>query len=362
MIEFAERIYVARHTSTVGAAIVRQLKQQGISRHQLLLPAELDLTSQAHVNDFFEATQPDMVYLPMAVATPNEQPAGALQEELNSLVNVMGAAFRSKVERLLLVGGAGVYPSQALQPMSEEELNNGPVSPNSNDLSVAQMVGIRLCESFNLQTRDPAPDYRCVIACEGFGLTASGEVPTSTLVGSLIAQIHHAKQSGELFLIIQGNGDARYELLYVDDLADACVHMMQAPRVTYHEKCHPLVHVNIGSGIDLSLSELTHVLARELDYRGHVAFDDDPSRVDERRLLDCRRANSLGWSPFVEVEEGLQLVCQQYRYKGALRVRVDSKVSEMQLQGTGLLAPDQSHSPVPHPCTEVCPPGAAEPQ
>ncbi|WP_439114147.1 NAD-dependent epimerase/dehydratase family protein [Hydrogenophaga sp.] len=325
MIHYTDLIYVAGHTGMVGAALVRQLIRLGHPRSHIVTrtPAELDLTNQAAVQTFFEQTKPDHVYLPAALHSglPN-QPARLAHHSLLVQANVLDAAFQAGVKKLLLLTGSDSYPSAALQPMAEEDLLTGAPDPRCASTAVTQIAGIKLCESYNQQYgASHGLDYRCAVTCNAYGPgdtyhsdpELAQDPAHGPLIPALIQRLHTAAQQGSPSVVVSGSS-TRHEFLFVDDLSEACVYLMELPRAAYAE--HTLAtrnHINVGFGADVSTQELARTIAGVVGYNGALLFNNGPTDGPARRLLDVSRLKSLGWDPMMDLETGLELSYMDFR-------------------------------------------------
>lgn len=312
MIQYADRIFIAHNHSTIGAAIVRQLRAQGYGPSQLVTAADLDLTQQAQVQAFFAQTRPDVVYLPGLALERGSKTPEAIVRDMACTTNTLQAAYEAGVARLLFITPATIYPQHALQPIAEEELFNGAPCPQWQAQAVVQWAGLQLCEIYSHPLRERPADFRCAVVCQDYG-PLDTQIRDTSLVADLIQRIQQARLNAQLFVTIPGHGHEQIELLHVDDLADACLHLMQQPgSVLSTHIPRGARHINIGSGEEINLSDLTHLICRQLGYRGTVNFDPLLHDLMPRCLLDSTRAHTLGWSPQHELEEGLHSVCSHH--------------------------------------------------
>lgn len=308
MIKYADQIYIAHHQSTLGAAIVRQLLGQGYARSQLVTRDDLDLCDQAQVRAFFAEERPDQVYFPSEALQRVPVSPEAIVSDMTSAVNVMQAADQTHVDRLLFITGAFIYPQRALLPITEKELFNGAPSADQQGHAVAQWAAMELCASYSHPSRQRPSDFRSAVVCQHYG-PVTPHIRDTTLVTDLIRRIQQARESDQLFVTISGDPHERHELLHVDDMADACLHILQLPRNDFMGSTAPMVqHINIGSGEEISLADLTHELANEMGYTGCINFEPLPDGPSQRRLLDSWRLHSLGWSALQELQDGLKQV------------------------------------------------------
>jgi len=308
-------IYVAGHRGMVGSAIVRALLASGVPSRQILTKtrAELDLTRQAAVEDFLEAARPEQVYLAAArvggVHANNSLPADFILENLQVQTNVISAAFKAGVRRLLFLGSSCIYPRLAPQPMAENALLTGPLEPTNEPYAVAKIAGIKLCESFNRQfAASHGVDYRSVMPTNLYGPGDNYDPMLSHVIPGLIRRFHNAKEQGLPEVSIWGSGEVRREFLYVDDMARACLHVMDLSVESYCAHTEPMCsHINVGSGEDVTISELARMVAEAVGYSGTLVTDSSMPDGAPRKLMDSSRLNRLGWKPRVGLREGLGL-------------------------------------------------------
>jgi len=315
------KIYVAGHRGMVGSAIVRQLLVQGHPAERIVTRthAELDLTNQAVVNAFFEKEKPDQVYLAAAkvggIHANNTYPAEFIYSNLMVEANVIDAAFRNGVQKLLFLGSSCIYPKLASQPMREDALLTGTLEPTNEPYAIAKIAGIKLCESYNRQYGDShGVDYRSVMPTNLYGPGDNYHPENSHVIPALIRRFHEAKVNQAPSVTIWGTGIPRREFLYVDDMAAACVHVMNLDKATYDQHTQPMLsHINVGCGLDITIKELAELVGKTIGYQGEIVFD--PSKPDgtPRKLMDSSRLNALGWHANVSLEEGLCLAYADFQ-------------------------------------------------
>ncbi|MBK1732629.1 GDP-L-fucose synthase [Thiococcus pfennigii] len=307
------RIYVAGHRGMVGAAILRQLT---VASHRVLLTRthrELDLTDSAAVDAFFAAERPTQVYLAAAkvggIHANDTYPAEFIYQNLMIEANVIHAAWRHGVERLLFLGSSCIYPRDAAQPMAEEALLTGGLEPTNEPYAIAKIAGIKLCESYN---RQYGTDFRSVMPTNLYGPGDNFDLANSHVIPALVRKFHEAKQAGAAEVEVWGSGRPRREFLHVDDMAAACVHVMGLEPAAHQAHTDPRCsHLNVGTGEDVSIAELARTIGEVVGFEGEIRFD--PSKPDgtPRKLLDVSRLRSLGWQAAIELREGLE---QTYRW------------------------------------------------
>lgn len=308
------KTYVAGHRGMVGSAIVRALERRGLRNFVARTHGELDLVSQAAVREFFQRERPAAVVLAAAkvggIFANDTYPAEFIYENLMMEANVIHEAWRSGVERLLFLGSSCIYPRLAAQPMREDALLTGPLEPTNEPYAIAKIAGIKLCESYN---RQYGTDYRSVMPTNLYGPGDNYHPQNSHVIPALIRRFHEASESGAAEVVIWGTGKARREFLYVDDMAEACVHVMGLDRATYEANTQPMLsHINVGTGVDLPVAELAELIAKTVGFRGRIAYD--PSKPDgaPRKLMDVGRLRALGWAPKVGLAEGLALAYRDF--------------------------------------------------
>ena len=309
------RIYVAGHRGMVGAAIMRALHERGVRDIVTHTHAELDLTNQAAVRAFFEAEKPTQVYLAAAkvggIHANNTYPAEFIYQNLMIEANIIHEAWRTGVERLLFLGSSCIYPRLAAQPMAEDALLTGTLEPTNEPYAIAKIAGIKLCESYN---RQYGTDFRSVMPTNLYGPGDNYHPENSHVIPALIRRFHEAKVEGAEEVVIWGTGTPRREFLYVDDMAEASVHVMNLDCPAYAANVQPMQsHINVGTGEDVTIRELAETVARVIGFSGRIAFD--PSKPDgtPRKLLNVDRLTALGWQASVGLEEGLRLAYADYR-------------------------------------------------
>ena len=307
------KIYVAGHRGMVGSAIVRQLLAQDHPADRIVTRthAELDLTDQSAVRAFFDTEKPDQVYLAAAkvggIHANNTYPADFIYQNLMIEANVIDAAFRGGVKKLLFLGSSCIYPKLATQPMSEDALLTGALESTNEPYAIAKIAGIKLCESYNRQYgQSHGVDYRSVMPTNLYGPGDNYHPENSHVIPALIRRFHEAKVNEAASVTIWGTGEPKREFLYVDDMAAASVYVMNLDKETYDEHTQPMLsHINVGCGEDLSIREVAEAVAKTVGYSGDIKTD--PAKPDgaPRKLMDSSRLNKLGWAVQVGLENGL---------------------------------------------------------
>ena len=250
----------------------------------------------------------------------NTRPTEFIYENLIIEANVIDAAFRSGVKKLLFLGSSCIYPRLALQPMREDALLTGPLEPTNEPYAIAKIAGIKLCESYNRQYgQSHNVDYRSVMPTNLYGPGDNYDLENSHVIPALIRKFHEAKVESSAKVVVWGTGKPRREFLYVDDMAAASVHVMQLPNASYETMTEPMLsHINVGFGEDISIRDLAQIIAGVVAFDGDVVFDTDRPDGAPRKLLDSTRLKSSGWRPQVGLEEGLRLAYADYCVSGGV--------------------------------------------
>ncbi len=300
-------IFVAGHRGLVGSAIVRELESSGYRNLITRTHAELDLSDQRAVSSFFDRANPRYVFLAAAkvggIQANNTYTAEFIYENLMMQANIIHTAYRSGVERLLFLGSSCIYPRLAKQPMTEDSLMTGELESTNEPYAIAKITGIKLCESYN---RQYGTDFRNVMPTNLYGPNDNFDLETSHVIPALIRKFHEAKVEGAPTVTIWGTGRPRREFLYVDDLATACVHVMNLPQQDYAACTSPSQsHINVGTGEDVTIRELAELIRSVVGYKGALAFDTDMPDGTPRKCLDISRMKSLNWLPRVSLAEGI---------------------------------------------------------
>jgi GDP-L-fucose synthase len=313
-----QKIFVAGHRGMVGSAIVRNLQAQGYFNIVTRTHAELDLTNQAAVENFFKTEKPDQVYLAAAkvggIHANNTYPGQFIYENLMVQNNVIHQAFIHGVKKLLFLGSSCIYPKLAPQPMSEDALLTGKLEPTNEPYAIAKIAGIKMCESYNRQYgQSDGVDYRSVMPTNLYGPGDNYHPENSHVIPALIRRFHEAKVANAPEVVIWGTGTPRREFLYVDDMAAASVFVMQLDKATYDSQTEPMQsHINVGYGSDVTIAELADAVAKATGYQGNITFD--PSKPDgtPRKWMESGRLNRLGWRALVSLDSGLQTAYQDF--------------------------------------------------
>ena len=305
------KIYVAGHCGMVGSALVRTLTALRQPNIVTRTRAELDLTNQSDVREFFELEKPDQVYLAAArvggIHANATYPAEFIYQNLMIQVNVIDGAFQNGVRKLLFLGSSCIYPGLAEQPMREDALLTGKLEATNEPYAIAKIAGIKLCESYNRQYgASHGVDYRSVMPTNLYGPGDNYHPENSHVIPALIRRFHEAKSKNLPSVTVWGSGEPRREFLYVDDMAHACLHIMNLEKETYDQHTEPMCsHINVGTGIDLTIKELTEKIKEVVGYTGSVVFDLDRPDGTPRKLMDSQRLRGLGWTSNTDLKAGL---------------------------------------------------------
>ncbi|RRV58148.1 GDP-L-fucose synthase [Stutzerimonas stutzeri] len=302
------RVFVAGHRGMVGSAIVRRLQALGYENILTRGREDLDLIDQAAVNAFFAEQRIDQVYMASAkvggIHANNTYPAEFIYQNLMVEANIIHAAHCNDVQKLLFLGSSCIYPKFAAQPMKEEALITGVLEPTNEPYAVAKIAGIKLCESYN---RQYGRDYRSVMPTNLYGPNDNFHPENSHVVPALLKRFHEASRRGDDEVVIWGSGKPQREFLHVDDMAAACVHVMELDDAVYQAHTQPMLsHINVGTGVDCSIRELAETIARVTEYQGRLIFDSSKPDGTPRKLMDVSRLKALGWQASISLEDGLR--------------------------------------------------------
>lgn len=304
----AAKYYVAGHRGMVGSAIVRQLETQGC-HHIVTRPhAELDLTSQQAVKDFFAAEKPDVVILAAAkvggIHANNTYPAEFIYENLMMEANIIHQAHTAGVQKLLFLGSSCIYPRMAPQPMPENCLLTGTLEATNEPYAIAKIAGIKLCESYN---RQYGRDYRSVMPTNLYGTNDNFHPENSHVLPGLMRRFHEATQSGAEKVTIWGTGTPMREFLHVDDMAAASLFVLGLDTESYNANTEPMLsHINVGTGTDVTIRELAEMIASVTGFTGSIDFDSSKPDGTPRKLMDVSRLARMGWKSSITLKEGLR--------------------------------------------------------
>ncbi len=303
-----QRIYIAGHQGMVGSALHRILKQDPTLSHLFQSRNELDLTDQSAVREFMLREKPDQIYLSAArvggIQANNAYPAEFIYENLMIQCNVIDAAHQADVQKLIFLGSSCIYPKFSAQPIKENSLLAGVLEPTNETYAIAKIAGIKLCESYN---RQYGRDYRSVMPTNLYGQNDNFHPENSHVIPALMRRFHEVVLRGDKEVVIWGSGKPMREFLHVDDMAAACIHVMNLEKDIYDANTQPMLsHINVGTGVDCSIRELAETMAKVTGFTGALVFDESKPDGTPRKLLDVSKINAMGWKAQIGLEEGLR--------------------------------------------------------
>ncbi len=310
------RIFIAGHRGMVGSAIARALSGDTIITRTR---AELDLTNQAQVAEFFANESIDQVYLAAArvggIHANNVYPADFIYDNLMIEANVIHQAFLAGVKRLLFLGSSCIYPKAVAQPMREDALLTGVLEPTNEPYAIAKIAGIKMCESYNRQYGEShGTDYRSVMPTNLYGPGDNYHPENSHVVPALIRRFCEAADKNAPSVTIWGTGTPYREFLHVDDMAAACLHVMALPKADYDAQTQPMQsHINVGFGSDVTIADLAHKIAAGAGFTGEIQFDTSKPDGTARKLMDSSRLAAMGWTAQIALDQGLANTVADYR-------------------------------------------------
>ncbi len=299
------KIYVAGHRGMVGSALIRKLEENGYTNLIYRTSKELDLMRQVDVENFFEKEKPEYVFLAAAkvggIHANNTFPADFIYNNLMIESNIIHSAYKNGVKKLLFLGSSCIYPKMADQPIKEEYLLTGPLETTNEAYAIAKITGIELCKFYR---RQYGCDFISAMPTNLYGINDNFDLQTSHVLPALIRKIHEAKENNNKEVVMWGTGKPKREFLYVDDLADACIHLMN----NYSDE----IHVNVGTGEDIEIRELVEVIKKVVGFTGLITNDLSKPDGTPRKLLDVSLLHKTGWKHKVELEEGIKRVYKWY--------------------------------------------------
>ena len=304
--EKTSKIYIAGHRGLVGSALVRNLEENGYSNFILKTRQELDLFNQKDVLDFFEKEKPDYVFLAAAkvggIKANSDYPAQFIYENLQIQNNIIHSAYLNNVKKLLFLGSSCIYPKFAKQPIKEEYLLTGELEVSNEPYAIAKIAGMKMCEFYNRQYKT---NFISVMPTNLYGPNDNYDLENSHVLPAMIRKIHEAKERGDKELKLWGSGKPKREFLHVDDLADACIFLME----NYNEN----QFLNIGTGVDLSIEDLAEMIKNIVGFEGEIKWDTSMPDGTPRKLLDVSRLHNLKWKHKIDLEEGIRRVYEEVR-------------------------------------------------
>ncbi len=312
-----DKIYIAGHRGLVGSAIIRQLEARGFTNLIMRRHKELDLTNQTAVQDFFKQEKPDYVILAAAkvggIHANNTYPADFIYQNIMIEANIINSAYESKVKRLLFLGSTCIYPKAVEQPIREDALLTDVLEPTNEPYALAKIAGIKLCESYN---RQHGTDFRSVMPTNLYGINDNFHPENSHVIPALMRRFHEAKINDDAEVIVWGTGNPMREFLYVDDMAEASLFVLELDEGIYQANTKSMLsHINVGTGKDITIRGMAETMKRVIGYTGKLIFDTTKQDGASRKLIDVSRLSSMGWTYSVDIEQGLQKTYKWYLSK-----------------------------------------------
>lgn len=312
-----DKIYIAGHKGLVGSAIVRQLESRGFNNLLMKSHNDLDLTIQSDVKSFFEQEKPDYVILAAAkvggILANNSYPANFIYQNTMIETNIINSAFENKVKRLLFLGSTCIYPKEIEQPMREDALLTDTLEPTNEPYALAKILGIKLCESYNRQF---GTDFRSIMPTNLYGINDNFDSENSHVIPGLIQRFHNAKVKKDKEVTVWGTGNVMREFLFVDDMAEASLFVLELDKQIYDANTMPMIsHINVGSGKDITIKELAEEIKEVVGFQGKLSFDASKPDGSARKLIDVSRLSNMGWHYSTSLREGLDKTYEWYLKK-----------------------------------------------
>ena len=309
-----EKIYIAGHRGLVGSAIVRQLKSRGFTNLLMRTHKELDLTNQVSVQTLFKNEQPDYVILAAGkvggIHANNTYPADFIYQNIMIEANVINSAYEYKVKRLLFLGSTCIYPKAVEQPMREDAILTNTLEPTNEPYALAKIAGIKLCESYN---RQHDTDFRSVMPTNLYGINDNFHSENSHVIPALMRRFHEAKMNNDTEVTIWGTGNSMREFLYVDDMAAASLFVLELDEQIYQANTKPMLsHINIGTGMDITIREMAETMKQVVGFKGRLTFDTAKVDGPPRKLIDVTKLSDIGWEYTTKLKEGLEKTYKWY--------------------------------------------------
>jgi len=309
-----DKIYIAGHMGLVGSAIVRQLESRGFTNLLMRTHKELDLTNQTEVQNFFQKEKPDYVILAAAkvggIHANNTYPADFIYQNMMIEANVINSAYENKVKRLLFLGSTCIYPKAVEQPMREDALLTDVLEPTNEPYALAKIAGIKLCESYN---RQHGTDFRSVMPTNLYGINDNFHPENSHVIPALMRRFHEAKINNDAEVLVWGTGNAMREFLYVDDMAEASLFVLELDKQTYDDNTQPMLsHINVGTGKDVTIREMAEIMQKAVGFKGKLSFDTTKPDGAPRKLISVSRLSNMGWEYSVDLKDGLSKTYKWY--------------------------------------------------
>jgi GDP-L-fucose synthase len=312
--DLKDKIYIAGHRGLVGSAIVRQLEKRGFTNLLMRTHKELDLTNQAAVQSFFKQEKPDYVILAAGkvggIHANNTYPADFIYQNMMIEANVINSAYENKVKRLLFLGSTCIYPKAVEQPMREDALLTDVLEPTNEPYALAKIAGIKLCESYN---RQHGTDFRSVMPTNLYGINDNFHPENSHVIPALMQRFHQAKVDNDAEVVVWGTGNAMREFLYVDDMAEASLFVLELDDKTYQANTKPMLsHINVGTGKDVTICEMAEIMKEVIGFKGKLTFGTTKPDGAPRKLIDVSRLSNMGWEYSVDLKDGLSKTYKWY--------------------------------------------------
>ena len=305
---FDEKIYVAGHLGMAGSSIVKKLRQKGFSNLIFQTKAELDLTNQSDVYSYLNKESPDYVVIASAkvggIYANNNFPAEFIYQNLMIEINLIHGSYLAGVNNLLFLGSSCIYPKESIQPIKEEYLLNGTLEPTNEPYAISKIAGIKLCESYN---RQYGTDYRSIMPTNLYGPNDNFHIENSHVIPALIRRFHEAKEKNYSNIEVWGSGNQLRDFLHVDDMADASAYIMTQDDIILHKVASPMLsHINVGSGKEISIKEISYMIRDVVEYPGEIYFNAEKPDGTPRKLLEISKIENLGWKPKINLIDGLR--------------------------------------------------------
>ena len=316
---FNNKIYIAGHRGLVGSAIIKHLEGRGFTNLLMRTHKELDLTSQQQVKTFFQQEKPDYVILAAAkvggIHANNTYPADFIYQNMMIEANVINSAYENKVKRLLFLGSTCIYPKAVKQPMREDALLTDVLEPTNEPYALAKIAGIKLCESYN---RQHGTDFRSVMPTNLYGVNDNFHPENSHVIPALMRRFHEAKINNDAEVVVWGTGNVKREFLYVDDMAQASIFVLELDEQTYQANTKSMLsHINVGTGVDVTIREMAETMKQVVGFKGNLTFDTAKPDGSPRKLIDVSRLSNMGWKYSIDIEDGLKKTYKWYLTRGA---------------------------------------------
>ena len=316
---FNNKIYIAGHRGLVGSAIIKHLEGRGFTNLLMRTHKELDLTSQQQVKTFFQQEKPDYVILAAAkvggIHANNTYPADFIYQNMMIEANVINSAYENKVKRLLFLGSTCIYPKAVKQPMREDALLTDVLEPTNEPYALAKIAGIKLCESYN---RQHGTDFRSVMPTNLYGVNDNFHPENSHVIPALMRRFHEAKINNDAEVVVWGTGNVKREFLYVDDMAQASIFVLELDEQTYQANTKSMLsHINVGTGVDVTIREMAETMKQVVGFKGNLTFDTAKPDGSPRKLIDVSRLSNMGWKYSIDIEGGLKKTYKWYLTRGA---------------------------------------------